>query len=197
DSGTREKLKLFRCQFYATYGMTETVSHIALQKLNGPSSSEFFQTLSGVEIKLDDRNCLIIKAPYLKEVIHTNDIAEIISPKDFKWIGRYDNVINSGGVKVSPENIELAIEKIFQDAGVSRSFFIAGVSDQRLGQKILLVIEGERLENTTIEKIISMFKHTLSVYEIPKEIVFKKEFVVTETGKINRIKTIEFIENQL
>ncbi len=197
DKGTREKLKLFSCQFYGTYGMTETVSHIALQKLNGTNSSEFFQTLSGVEIKLDDRNCLIIKSPHLKNEIHTNDIVEIISAKEFKWIGRYDNVINSGGVKVSPENVELGVEKIFQEAGVNRSFFITGVSDQRLGEKIQLIIEGERLENSTIEKIISMFKHNLSVYSIPKEIVFKRKFFLTETGKINRIKTIEFVENQL
>ncbi len=196
DHFTREKLQLSSCQFYATYGMTETVSHIALQKLNGPDSSEFFQTLSGIQIKLDDRSCLIIKSPYLKGEIHTNDIVEIISTNEFKWIGRYDNVINSGGVKVSPENIEPVIEKILNKAGINRLFFLAGAPDQRLGEKILLIIEGERLENNTLEEIISMFKHTLLVYEIPKEIVFKKKFLCTETGKINRIKTIELIENQ-
>ncbi len=194
DDATKEMLQRFTCQFYATYGMTETVSHIALQKLNGSNSSESFQTLSGIEIKLDDRNCLIIKSPALKEEIHTNDIAEVKSATEFKLIGRYDNVINSGGVKVSPEKLEIEIKRLFKDLEIAQSFFVVGLPDKKLGERIALIVEGKKLEQQIIEKINSMFKHTFSSYEIPKEILFKKIFFYTNTGKINRLKTIEFVE---
>ncbi len=194
DNSTREILQSYSCQFYASYGMTETVSHIALQKLNGRNSSELFQTLPGIQIKLDQRSCLIIKSPYLQGEICTNDIVDIISDKEFKWIGRYDNVINSGGIKVSPEKLEILILKFFRANEIKRSFFVAGLLHKKLGEQITLVVEGDKLSDQDIAKINIMFKHTFAHYEIPKRMLFKKVFDITETGKINRVKTIELIE---
>jgi o-succinylbenzoate---CoA ligase len=194
DLVTKDGLQLFSCQFYATYGMTETVSHVALQKLNGKDASDFFHTLPGVEIKSDDRNCLIIKSPVIQDVIHTNDIVELASEHTFRWVGRHDNVINSGGFKISPEILELEIEKFFQKAEIDRPFFITGLPDEKLGTRMVLVIEGERLKGELIEKIKLMFKHSFKAYEIPKEILAVKSFFLTDTGKINRPKTIELIE---
>ncbi|HPM32136.1 MAG TPA: AMP-binding protein [Chryseolinea sp.] len=196
DNGTRNILQEFDCQFYATYGMTETVSHIALQKLNGENASDFFQVLPNIEIKLDNRNCLIINSPFLNDSIYTNDVVDIKSLTSFKLIGRYDNVINSGGVKISPEKVEIQIGDILNEVGLGQSFFVAGVPDSRLGQKIVLIIESDKYAIEVLEKINSMFKQRLSSYEIPKEIVFLKTFLFTTTGKVNRIKTIELVKNQ-
>ena len=192
DRVAKEMVLSLSCQCYATYGMTETISHIALQKLNGPNRSEYFQLLPGFKIKLDGHNCLIINSPYLKDEVDTNDIVEMISPIEFKWVGRYDHVINSGGFKISPEKLEVNISNIFNKLEINRSFFISGYPDKRWGEKIVLIIEGEDLSNDVVANIKIMFKHYFPVYEIPKEILFRKVFLRTDSGKLNRIKTIEF-----
>lgn len=194
DPVTKERLQLFSCPFYATYGMTETVSHVALQKLNGKDASDFFHVLPGVEIKTDHRNCLVIKSSVVNEAIYTNDIVALTSEHTFRWLGRYDNVINSGGLKISPEMLEIEIEKFFRKEEIDRSFFVAGLPDTKLGQRIVLVVEGKEFKDEIIEKIKLMFKHSFKVYEIPKEIVSVKSFFLTNTGKINRLKTIELLE---
>ncbi len=196
DAVIHNGLKKFDCQFYATYGMTETVSHIALQKLNGSNASDFFQTLPTIEIKSDDRDCLIISSPFLNESVYTNDIVEIKSQKTFKFLGRYDNVINSGGIKISPEKLEVAIGNILNEVEVKQSFFVTSIADLRLGEKVILIIESDRLNVELIKKINSIFQHRLPSHEKPKEIFFIKEFLFTETGKINRAKTIELVKNQ-
>lgn len=177
-----EKIRTLSCAVYATYGMTETVSHIALQKLNGEDAREYFETLPEIKIKTDERDCLVIGLPDFHEPIITNDIVQIINNTEFKILGRYDNVINSGGVKLVPETIEKKIEPLL----ASQTFFIAGVNDDRLGQKLVLIVEGK-----SRQELPATLKHALSTYEVPKEIFYLDEFVRTETQKINRVKTIE------
>ncbi len=197
DNETKVTLQTMRCQCYATYGMTETVSHIALRKLNGHNSSEYFETLAGVEIRLDNRNCLVIQSPNFKDEIHTNDIVEIVSANEFRLIGRYDNVINSGGVKISPEKLEIEIGKIFKKLKIDRLFFVAGIPDKKLGEKIVLVVQGDKLNDQASAEINSMLKHCFPVYEVPKEISYHKNFIFTPTNKINRQKTIDSFQKQL
>ena len=178
----QKQISKLNCAVYATYGMTETVSHIALQRLNGSKASELFTVLSGIEISKDERGCLVIQMPEFSEPIITNDLAEIINPNQFRWLGRFDNVINSGGFKIYPEKIEKALESFLPD----QAFFITSILDERLGEKLVLILEGK---NTTID----FSKLNLHPYEIPKDIIHLPEFIRTETGKINRVKTMRLL----
>jgi o-succinylbenzoate---CoA ligase len=190
DQRTIDQLQVFQCNCCATYGMTETLSHVALRRLNGPQKQEYFETLPGVKYSLDERGCLVLNVPFLKEAIVTNDIAESKSPTQFRWIGRWDNVINSGGVKVMPERIEAALEKIFNSRNIQNRFFVEGVPDQRLGSRVTLVIEGSAELHSIIEPALVDLQGHFSPYEIPKQIVFAPSFVLTESGKVNRKQTL-------
>ncbi|CAM1347226.1 AMP-binding protein [Tenacibaculum insulae] len=180
---------------FATYGMTETITHIAVKKLNHFSSGvevSFYKTLPNVIISKDARACLTIEAPKVaSEKIITNDVVTIISENEFEWLGRYDNVINSGGVKLHPEKIEEKLSKI-----ITNRFFVAGVSDDILGEKLIVVVE-EDVTSDELEKFLcSKIKNQslLSKFEVPKEIYFLPQFIETETKKIQRKKTLDLIK---
>lgn len=168
------------CAVFVTYGMTETVSHIALQRLNGEHAEDYFSALPGITIETDKQNCLVIKLPEFSEKIITNDVVELAGQGKFRWVGRYDNIINSGGFKISPEKVEKAIERFLPD----QSFFVSAMPDERLGEKLVLIIEGE----STSTDFLSTVKN-LHPYEVPKAVISIKKFIRTETGKINRQKT--------
>ena len=188
DKDTEAKLQEYRCLFYSTYGMTETVSHIALRQLNGKDASDCYRTLAGIKISTDERNCLVIEWDQLPKRIITNDIVEIVSKNTFRWIGRWDNVINSGGVKVIPEKVEKAIEKIFDTLKIPNAFFIGSVADEGLGSKVALFIEGG-LEGELIETIKIRMADAIPKMEVPRQVIFIKSFDLTETGKVNRKAT--------
>lgn len=164
-------------EVYETYGMTETITHIAARKLG----EKAFTVLPNVTISYDDRNCLVIHAPRISpEVIMTNDIVELVNENQFIFLGRMDNVINSGGIKLIPEQIE---EKLASK--IHQRFFITSKTDKELGEKVVLVVEGEKhdLDNSLYE--------TLDKYEKPKEIIFIPRFKETGTGKILRKETLK------
>ncbi|MDI9310157.1 MAG: AMP-binding protein [Limnohabitans sp.] len=171
-----------QCEAYESYSMTETVTHIALRRIG----EKCFETLPNVALALDDRDCLVIDAPFINsEKIITNDLVELISKTQFIWKGRADNVINSGGIKLFPEQIEEKLQPY-----LNRKFFIAGIEDVLLGQKVVLVIEGEEfvLEETIFSE--------LGKYEKPKEIHFVSKLAETETGKVKRKEIIENIKRK-
>ena len=194
EEGIQKKLSKFRVRVYATYGMTETISHVALQPLNGPHPSGYFEVLSGIEINTDDRGCIEIDAPHLPAKVTTNDLVEIKDPTHFKWIGRADNIINTGGIKVIPEKIEGEIRRLFDRHGIENKFLISSVPDAKLGNKIILLVEGD-LFDTPIESIKSQLRRILSNFETPKQILTNVKFVFTENGKINRTETTRQIGN--
>jgi len=164
-----------------------------LQKLNHPDKSEVFTALDGINIAVDNRNCLTLEIPAIsKEKIITNDIVELTGSNQFCWKGRFDNVINSGGVKINPENIERAVEKVAHDLLIKAQFIIAGVDDAKLGQKIILICDSD-LDASQQENILSGLSKKLSAFEIPRTIYFVVPFIYTNTGKIDRIKTIKQI----
>lgn len=171
---------------FETYGMTETVTHIAAKQLNNfnettGSLASHFKLLPNISIQKDDRDCLVIDAPYISEdTIVTNDIVDIISDSEFEWIGRYDNVINSGGVKLIPENIESKLSGV-----IPNRFFVIGKEDESLGERLVLVVEGESSQLKKVEDKIKSLT-ILDQYEVPKEIVFLDKFNETENGKIIR-----------
>lgn len=170
-------LKCLKINTYATYGMTETCSHIALRHI----SSDVYQTLPNFAITIDNRNCLVIKSNNMsfKELI-TNDIIDQIDNTHFRWLGRYDNVINSGGVKIFPESIE---EKLYHI--ISQPFYITSEKDDKWGENIILCIESQPF-NT--EVLLNTIKKTLDKYQVPKKIIFIPQFSRTESGKIKRMK---------
>jgi len=171
---------------YSTYGMTETVSHIAIRRINGVNKSNNFQVLEGVKIGLDERNCLnIIAEASNNELIQTNDIVEILNENEFELIGRFDNIINSGGVKIQLEKVEKLIENEIKILNPKR-YFAYGVPDDKLGQKLVLIIEGEEVNSEFKELFFKNIQLILSKYEVPKEIYFVKNFIETQTEKIDK-----------
>ena len=185
DAELVEKCQFIRAQIYHGYAMTETLSHIALRKVNGEKASEFYTALPGIELQKDKRGCLVINAPgLLNEALITNDIVEFIGTNQFIWKGRYDNVINSGGIKLIPENIELKMQ-----AFLNRRFILTGMEDAFLGEKMILIIEGESFNNKESALLEEEMKLKLGKYEIPKQVFFVKQFIETKSGKINRPQT--------
>lgn len=180
-------------KIYATYGMTETITHIAVKKLNHFSLNKevsYYQVLPNVSIAIDKRNCLVINAPKVsKDTIITNDVVALKSEVNFEWLGRYDNVINSGGVKLHPEKIEEKLALI-----IPSRFFVTGIKDEKLGEKLVLIIEKEMNEDEKklLEKEISVASN-LHKYEKPKQIFSVSKFVETETKKVQRSLTLKLL----
>jgi len=172
DSSLEEKVLPLKTEVYETYGMTETITHIAARRVG----ENVFTVLPNVNIAQDDRGCLVITVDTIsEEPIVTNDLVEIIREDQFIFLGRIDNVVNSGGVKLIPEQIEAKlIDKI------NSRFFVTGIPDTVLGEKLILVIEGEKQDFATD------FFDVLDKYEKPKEIVFVPKFKENENGKLLR-----------
>ncbi len=180
----KEKLKGVSTQLFETYGMTETITHIAVKQIN----ASIFKALPNVIFSLDSRNCLVIDCPKVsRDIIITNDIVELVSKTEFKWLGRFDNIINSGGIKLSPEQIETKLLDF-----ITGDFFVTSMPDTILENKIVLFIEGKQINKdiTTTLRESSMF----TSYEIPKEVYYITEFARTESGKIQRIKTVKLLK---
>lgn len=179
----KEELQLLRTRCYATYGMTETASHVALFNLNGFGVVDVYKALPGITFSQDDRGCLVIHAPELsKESFVTNDVAELPDDTHFVWRGRFDNVINSGGVKLFPEMIEKKIAPF-----TNRRFFLGKENDDVLGERLVMVIEGEKLGADEESQLMEQISETVQRYEKPKRIIYLSEFLQTPTGKIRRI----------
>lgn len=172
DLTLEEKLLPLKTAVYETYGMTETITHIAAKRLG----ESVFAVLPHVKIAQDNRGCLVITVPAIsEEPIVTNDLVELIRENQFIFLGRIDNVVNSGGVKLIPEQIEAKLI-----GKIANRFFVTGVPDTTLGEKLILVIEGEKQE------FENDFFDVLDKYEKPKEIVFVPKFKENENGKLLR-----------
>lgn len=183
SASLKEKVQGIKTEVFETYGMTETITHIALKKINN-NTEKTFSILPSIKITKDNRDCLVIDAPKITNAtIYTNDVVEIISETEFNWLGRVDNVINSGGVKLHPEQIETKLSTI-----VKNRFFVAGVPDETLGQKLLLVLETDKQNPSILEEIKEL--KTITKYQIPKGVYTAQNFVYTPNGKINRKATL-------
>lgn len=164
---------------YSTYGMTETLSHIALRRLNGENATDSYVPLPGVNVFLSEDNTLNIDAPALCEsVLKTNDIAEFCSDGSFRILGRIDNVINSGGLKIYPEQIEEKLSVV-----LGRRFVITSLYDNKYGEAVALMLEGN--ENLSYETFEEM-KRIIPKYCFPKHIIYVERIPITDNGKIAR-----------
>ena len=168
--------------YYETYGMTETATHIAVKKISkNDQNIKQFSALSGVSISTNKNNCLVIDAPHIYSgKIVTNDIVEITSSNNFSIIGRIDNIINSAGIKLMPEEIEKKLSCF-----ISKNFIISSLKNELLGNKLILIIESKKYKLNN-----DIFKY-LTKFEVPKEVYFINKFIYTRTNKIDRVKTLE------
>ncbi len=214
-SETQENLfKTISAPVYQTYGMTETASHIALRRINPPENlnsnynypindlpkndlyNDYFEILPNVKTFIDERGCLVITAPSTNfEEVITNDLVEFMhqnNTKYLRFLGRIDNIINSGGVKVQLEKVEKAIEIFLLNTEeqfkkyANKAFYCMGLPDETLGQRLVVVFEGIILPKELEKSLFEYLAKNLSKYEIPKEIIYKDTFERTETGKIIR-----------
>jgi O-succinylbenzoic acid--CoA ligase len=165
-----------------TYGMMETLSHVALRELSGSRASDWFYPIPPVNMEPDSRGCLVIHAKHLGNVhIITNDAAEWNRQGGFRIAGRVDFVINSGGVKVFPERVEERIGHL-----ISVPFFITWTPDERLGQKVVLCTEEDELSGAQEEDLLSRIADCVSDHERPREVFCFRQFERTVSGKIIR-----------
>ncbi len=173
-----------KTKVYATYGMTETVSHIAVKAMNGKKKMDYFKVFPKVTISQDDRGCLVIDAPKVaSERLVTNDVVKLHSASEFEVIGRIDNMVNSGGVKLFPEQIEAKLAD-----QIKTRFFIASKPDADLGEKLILILESDS------NQLDSAIFQELEKLEVPKIIYAIPKFKETATGKIQRKKTLKLLE---
>lgn len=179
-------LEGFNNQVYATFGMTETISHIALKKVSGINPDKYFYALPGVTVAADKRGCLIISAPLLGQSnLQTNDIVEIISATSFKWLGRIDNVINTGGIKLYAEEIENLLFNF-----IPFPFFVAAWLDELTGEKPVLCIETDAISSDSESQIAGAIRQLDKISQ-PKWILLFNKFKWTANGKIKRKETLE------
>ena len=178
DDSLESQLQQFPNAVWSTYGMTETLSHIALRRISGDNSSLWYSPLDGVDVSLSSDSCLEIYAPQVNpEKLHTNDIAELRTlpdgSKEFRILGRKDNVIDSGGIKIQAEEVERLLRP-----HLSCGFMITKVSDARLGEAVTLLVESDDVDN-----ILAVCKHVLPRHWVPRHIFPESHIPITETGK--------------
>ncbi len=162
----------------STYGMTETASHIAIRELSGALKSDFYQCLPDISVSLAENGCLQIHVPEFDVPLQTNDLAELQSETSFRILGRADSMIISGGIKFSPESIEKKLEGL-----INQRFVVSSVPDEKLGEKLVLVIEDEPFPAQNMQEQIA---NLLSPFERPRQILFLNQFPETSSGKIRR-----------
>ncbi|MBK1897975.1 AMP-binding protein [Chryseobacterium paridis] len=185
----KKRISNLSTNVFETYGMSETLSHIALKQLT-PKSEDYFTAFENVTISTDERGCLKIFAPNLNdEILQTNDLVDIKNGNQFKFLGRIDHVINSGGAKIFPEELEALVKK-----EISNEVVFLGIEDESLGQKLVLVIEGE--ESDQLVQKISHVQFTKKFHK-PKKIMFIDQILRTPNGKVNRLELKKLINNNL
>ncbi len=162
-----------------SYGMTETLSHVALRFIgNGVSAP--FKAIEGVHFE-QQQNCLTIHYPALLDApLYTNDLVNLIDEQHFEWVGRADFAINSGGVKIIPEQLEKTLSSV-----LSHPFFVTSVPDDKWGSVVGLVIEGE-----AVDLGLDWAALGLVAAAVPKKIAFIAQFQRTQTLKIKRQETL-------
>jgi O-succinylbenzoic acid--CoA ligase len=172
DEALGAELKNFPNAVWSTYGMTETLSHIALRRLSGPEASDWYIPFPSVKVSLSEDGCLVIDAPEVcPERLVTNDIAEI-SPQGFRILGRKDNVICSGGIKIQIEEVESRLRPFLRVP-----YLISKRPDPKFGEVSVLLTEG------SIDEARQICERILPKYYLPRHYLHVDRIPLTETGK--------------
>jgi O-succinylbenzoic acid--CoA ligase len=175
-----ERLQSLKTKCFATYGMTETITHIAVKQLNHTGKSDEYEALPTVTFSLGEDDNLKINAPHIsKEWLETEDIVRLTDETHFEWLGRKDFVINSGGVKLFPEVIEQKISQL-----IPNRFFVAKKEDETFGEVPLLVLEGVKTFD------LNVLTNLVTKIEMPKAVIYLSEFKETKSGKIDRVGSL-------
>ena len=177
-------LKDFPHAVWSTYGMTETLSHIALRRLSGKEASDWYTAFEGVSVSLSPEQTLVIHAPSVcPDVLHTNDIVEFNEQGQFRIRGRKDNTINTGGIKVQIEEVEAALH-----LHLNVPFQITSAPDPKFGEHIVLLVKREELtpKNERFENQLHQAIEQLPTYWRPKTIIQLAQLPLTGTGKPDR-----------
>jgi len=168
---------------FHSYGMTETITHIALKKI-GLSGAGFYKTLDGILLE-SKKGALSINYPEISDLsIQTNDRVELLDQTSFRWLGRLDHVINSGGIKISPELLEDKISK-----GIDTPFILGGIPDSKFGEKLVIVLQ----QKSGIEESMSkeFFTEYVDKFETPKAYSIINQLAWNKNNKIDRIQTLK------
>ncbi len=189
----RAMVKTLKVPAFQTYGMTETYTHVAIRPLNGEKSSELYQALDGISFSTDSNHRLKIHAPALLiPEMQTNDVVNLKDAHHFEWLGRFDNVINSGGIKISLERMEESVELVFHQLNMKPiAIFAQGMKDERLGERLVLYLESEPWTEEIRSYFEEALKKELNNYFMPKEFIFIPKFERTSLGKIDKINTLK------
>ena len=191
DATLQQELQPLTVPVWLTYGMTETCSHVALRRLNGPAASRHFRVLPGIAAGQDERGCLTLRGDVTDDqLVVTNDRVQLLDAHTFEWLGRADFVINTGGVKVPAEKIELVLDVALAELGAARRCFVAGQPDARLGQAVTAFIEGPALSAALEKELQRLLAERLGRYEQPRQLRYVAEFQTTATGKLDRPATL-------
>ena len=191
DAALQQELQPLTVPVYLTYGMTETCSHVALRRLNGPQASAAFRVLPGITAGQDARGCLTLRGDVTDDqLIITNDVVRLLDAHTFEWLGRADFMINSGGVKVPAEKVELVLDVALAEIGAGRRCFVAGQPDARLGQAVTAFIEGPALSPELEKQLKALLAARLSRYEQPRQLRYVPAFQTTAAGKLDRAATL-------
>jgi len=192
DENLAEQLKSFPNHVWSTYGMTETLSHIALRRLNGDEASEWYTPFESVNISLNEDSCLIINAPLVCDhALVTNDIAEIKTTlsedgkkkcSSFKILGRKDNIICSGGIKIQIEEVERILKP-----QMPVPFLITKRADRKFGEIAVLLYESN--ESLDLNEVVKC----LPKYWQPRAFVRTAHLPMTQTGKFARKEAAEMV----
>ncbi len=173
DEAMEAELRSFPNAVWSTYGMTETLSHIALRRISGPEASEWYTPFPTVTLSTNDEGCLVIDAPEVcAQTLVTNDIVELKPDGRFRIRGRKDNVICSGGIKIQIEEVEQALKKY-----VRVPYIISKRKDPKFGEIVVLLTEGDTAQVQTI------CQQVLPKYHQPKLYLKIDKIPLTETGK--------------
>lgn len=191
EKSLEQQLQPLQVPVYLTYGMTETASHIALRRLNGPQPTPYYQVLPGIHVGQDQRGCLTVRADVTQDqLITTNDQVKLLDAHTFAWLGRADFVINTGGVKVQAEKVEQVLEVALAELNLSRRAFVAGRPDKRLGEQVTAFLEGPALLAAQLQQLQELLRQRLDKYEQPREFIAVPEFRTTASGKLDRSSTL-------
>jgi O-succinylbenzoic acid--CoA ligase len=180
---------------YHTYGMTETASHIGLRRLNGPQPEEAYAVPPEISLGQDDRGCLTIQGDVTgHDVLTTHDLVELLPENRFRWLGRVDNTLNSGGYKVQVEKVETALAAALAGHHLDRRLAVIGLPDERLGQRVVAIMEGDPLPGETEATLLQALRTGLHPYEVPKEFHYQQQLHQTTTGKLDRIGILQQLQ---
>ncbi len=178
----RERIARLGTNVVIGYGSTETVTHVALRPLNGAGASNHFTAIGPVHFARDPRGCLVVYTPHLSITQHvTNDAVELMDDLRFRWLGRVDNVILTGGKKLFPEQLEARTIGV-----LPYPHYFSAMADDLLGQRIVLTVETEHAHNEVVPGIMDTLIKVLHPHEMPRSIVVLPRLERTSSGKIKR-----------